>query len=84
MTISAPDGAILYKDESSKFVGHLNGYWAWDDSDRAWFYNSDDGNVYFWEFDGTKLTKTHWGYGKDKREIDRKIDQPTILYPYVD
>ena len=74
----------MYKDDSSKCVGWLNAYWAWDDSDRAWLYNSDNGRVYFWEFDGTNWIKTYWGYGKDHREIQREIEQPDVLYPYDD
>jgi hypothetical protein len=82
--ISKPDGTVLYKDDASEFGGGFNVYWAWDDADRVWLYNSDDSWVYFWEFDGTKWTKTRWGYGPDKREIDRNIEQPEILYPYGD
>jgi hypothetical protein len=84
VTISTPDGKILYKDDASEFGGTFNAYWAWDDADRVWFYNSDDSLVYFWEFDGSKWVKTYWGYGKDKRKIDRAIEQPAILYPYND
>ena len=84
VTISDSSGAVLYKDDSSKCVGWLNAYWAWDDSDRAWLYNSDNGRVYFWEFDGTNWIKTYWGYGKDHREIQREIEQPDALYPYDD
>lgn len=82
VTIATPDGKILYKDYASEFVGHLNVYWVWDADDRVWLYNSDDGQVYFWEFDGTKWVKTHWGSGKDQRKIDRAIDQPAILHPH--
>jgi len=82
ITIADSAGKQLYKDGSSKFVGHLNVYWVWDENDRVWLYNSDDGGVWFWEFDGTNWIKTYWGYGQDKREIDRKIDQPDALYPH--
>jgi len=84
VTISDTNGTVLYKDDSSECVGWLNSYWAWDDADRAWLYNSDNGRVYFWEPDGTNWTKTYWGYGKTNREIDRVIEQPDILYPYDD
>lgn len=84
VTISDTSGEVLYKDNSSECVGWLNAYWAWDNSDRAWLYNSDDGRVYFWESDGTNWTKMYWGYGKTNREIDRVIEQPDILYPYDD
>ena len=84
VTISDSNGTVLYKDNESECVGWLNAYWAWDDSDRAWLYNSDDGRVYFWELDGANWNKTYWGYGKDHREIERDINQPNILYPYDD
>jgi hypothetical protein len=84
VTISDANGTVLYKDESSKYVGHLNVYWVWDEADRAWLYNSDDGEVYFWEFDGTNWNKTNWGYGRTDRKIEREIEQPASLYPYKD
>jgi len=83
VTISDAQGKVLYKDDASKFGGGYNAYWAWDEEDRVWFFNSDDGEVYFWELDGGRWVKTHWGYGRDRREIDRKIDQPKVLYPYA-
>jgi hypothetical protein len=82
VTVSDPSGTQLYKDDSSEFVGHLNVYWMWDDADRAWLYNSDDGRVWFWEQTGTNWIKTYWGYGDTNREIDRVIEQPPTLYPY--
>lgn len=82
VTISDANGHPLYKDDASEFVGNLNVYWMWDDADRVWIYNSDDGGVWFWELDGTQWIKTFWGYGASDREIDRVIEQPPALYPY--
>jgi hypothetical protein len=55
VTITDPGGAILYKDEESTMVGYLNVYWGWDARDRAWVYNSDDGQVWRWE-----LARDEW------------------------
>jgi len=46
VTITDLSGKVLYKDEDSKLVGNLNVYWGWDDQDRAWVYNSDDGRIW--------------------------------------
>jgi len=50
VTIADSSGTVLYKDEDSTMVGTLNVYWGWDDQDRAWVYNSDDGRIWRWEF----------------------------------
>lgn len=49
VTITDPAGKVLYKDEDSRMVGSLNVYWGWDDQDRVWLYNSDDGRIWRWE-----------------------------------
>ena len=50
VTISGASGQVLFKDDS-RFVGNLNVYWCWDDHDRVWLENSDDGRTYYWELD---------------------------------
>ncbi len=65
VTIEDPEGNILYSDGSSEFVAGLNVYWCWDEEDRVWLYNSDDGRVWFWEAAGTEWRKTLWGCGSD-------------------
>jgi hypothetical protein len=49
VTITDQSGKLLYKDDESKMVGNLNVYWGWDDQDRVWVYNSDDGRIWRWE-----------------------------------
>jgi hypothetical protein len=49
VTIADSSGTVLYKDENSTMVGTLNVYWGWDDQDRVWVYNSDDGRIWRWE-----------------------------------
>ena len=86
VTIKDSIGKQLYKDTSSTFVGTLSVYWLWDDNDRVWLYNSDDGLVWFWELNGENWVKTNWGKinfnGKGEKRIERDIAQPEMLYPY--
>jgi hypothetical protein len=79
VTISNPEGDVLYKDDESEFVGYLKVYWIWDGNDRVWLYSSDTGNVFFWELVGDEWIKTRWGAAG--REIDRSIEPPVDLYP---
>ncbi|MGM0578304.1 MAG: hypothetical protein ACQEXJ_21450 [Myxococcota bacterium] len=72
VTIRTPAGEVLYRDESSEFVGHLDVYRAWDEDDRVWLYNSDDGSVWFWERDGERWEKRHGGFGADRTVIERR------------
>ncbi len=55
VTIADTSGTVLYKDEQSTMVGNLTVYWGWDDQNRVWLYNSDDGAVWRWE-----LTSEGW------------------------
>ena len=50
VTIADANGQVLFKDDS-RFVGNLNVYWCWDDHDRVWLRNSDDGRIHYWELD---------------------------------
>jgi hypothetical protein len=45
VTIKSPDGTLLDLDEDSRFLAGLNVDFSWDQEDRAWLYNSDDGGV---------------------------------------
>ena len=49
VTITDTNGTVLYKDDASEMVGNLNVYWGWDNQDRVWVYNSDDGKIWRWE-----------------------------------
>ena len=74
------NGQQLYKDDDSRFVGHLNVYWHWDGEDRVWLYNSDDGVVWFWEQVNGQWTKTRWGAGTE-RETKRELTPPIEVFP---
>lgn len=82
VTISDPQGNVLYKDESD-FMGHFNVYWCWDAEDKVWLYNSDDGRVYFWENINGKWRKDKWGHSHTK-ESDRDIHPPEQVYPHYE
>ena len=49
LTITDRTGKVLYKDDESRMGGRFNVYWGWDAQDRAWLYNSDDGQIWRWE-----------------------------------
>ena len=48
LTISDVNGNVLFKDDSD-FMARFNVYWSWDNQDRVWLENSDNGNTYYWE-----------------------------------
>jgi hypothetical protein len=81
VTISTADGnRVEYRDKDSKFLGWFNVYWCWDSADRVWLYNSDDGQVYFWEKAPDGWHKTWWGRGT-RGLIERDLAPPVELYP---
>ena len=80
VTIRNVNNKIEYKDKESNFLGHFNSYWVWDKDDRVWLYNSDNGNVYFWEKLNETWEKHHWGQNHT-RQISRDLNPPEILYP---
>jgi hypothetical protein len=49
VTIADPNGQVLYREPEECFHGIHSVYWVWDDKDRVWLYNSDDGAVYVYE-----------------------------------
>lgn len=85
VTIKDTEGNVLYRHEESDFLSHLSVYWTWDADDRVWLYNTDDGNVHFWESNGEVWSHSAWGYGRSTRSmhktIDRDIAPPDSLYP---
>jgi hypothetical protein len=59
VTISDAKGTVLFKDDSP-FQGRFNVYWYWDNNDRVWLKNSDNGNTYYWEIENGKWQRTQW------------------------
>ena len=80
VTISDRQGDVLYKDNTSTFVGYLMVYWIWDAADRVWLYNSDDGRTFFWELTDGKWVKKEWTKDEGERTV-RALAPPPSLYP---
>lgn len=72
VTISDTAGKQLHKDDS-KFIGTLNVYWCWDSADRVWLYNSDNGAVYFWQFEDGRWQRSPLAAGT--------VQPPDELFP---
>lgn len=79
VTISDPNGNILYRDPEEDFPGWFGTYWVWDEEDRVCLYGSDTGTVVYECVDGI-WTRREWGYGK-KGHGEKDIEPPESLYP---
>jgi hypothetical protein len=75
VTIRDNQGNLEYEDKQSDFVGWLSAYWIWDDQDRVWLYNSDDGRVFCWEKQGKRWKKI------PKVETEVGVEPPPELFP---
>lgn len=73
VTISDPNGEVVYTDKEETFPGWFGTYWVWDKQDRAWLYGSDAGIFFYENIDGN-WTKHNWGDGIG-------ITPPESLYP---
>lgn len=66
----------------TEFVPHLQIYWHWDDANRLWIYNSDDGSVHFAAFTDGEWRLRRWGYGHQRSAgSPSDFDPPAQLYP---
>ena len=63
VTIKGKDGSSFTED--TNFVGHLNVYWCWDESERLWVYNSDDGQLHYWQHDDSTWKHVEMGSTSD-------------------
>ena len=75
VTISDSSKKILYKDTEG-FPARFNVYWDWDNKNRIWLKNSDDGFVYYWELKNEGWNKILF----DSNQNDVKI--PEDFHPY--
>lgn len=80
VTISDPNGKVVYRDVEDKFAGIRNVYWTWGDGDIAWLYDSDDGSVYYYQCANGQWTRNRWGSGKTGY-AEQGIAPPVSLYP---
>ncbi len=60
--IRGADDGVVYKD-SQGFPARFNVYWAWDDSQRLWLYNTDDGTVWVYAQGADAWTRSLWERG---------------------
>ena len=79
VTISDPNGNILYRDPEEDFPGWFGTYWVWDEEDRVWLYGSDSG-TFFYECTDRIWTRHEWVYGKTVLG-EKYIGPPESLYP---
>jgi len=79
ITISDPNGKVLYRDPQEQFPGWLGAYWIWDDQDRVWIFSYDSGTVFFECSDGV-WTRHEWS-SKDEGHRQRGVSPPGSLCP---
>lgn len=78
VSIAGKDGSTF--DETTDFLGHFNTYWCWDDSERLWLYNSDDGCVHYWERRGPTWSHVELGHSGDLA-TSTTLNPPEALLP---
>lgn len=83
VTISDPNGVVLYRDPNEDFHGIHNIYWVWDDQDRVWLYNSDDGAEYFYVRTDSTWSRSRWGGGKPGQGVQPAAPPKALYPPYV-
>jgi hypothetical protein len=66
---------LLYADQDSDFLGRFNSYWNWDKNNRVWMYNSDNGEIDYWESRAGKWQKQTWN------QQDSSLEPPREMYP---
>lgn len=66
--ISDKNNKLLYIDTEG-FPARFNVYWIWDENDMVWLYNSDDGNIYYWENKNNKWQKNLYDQNSDSIEV---------------
>jgi hypothetical protein len=79
VTISDPNGEVVYRDPEEDFPGWFGTYWVWDEEDRVWLFGSDYGTVFYECADGI-WTRYQWGSGKTAH-VEKDIVPPESLYP---
>ncbi len=66
--VLAADGQRLFRDEEG-FPARFNVYWGWDDEQRLWVYNTDDGGVWVYS-EGPD------GWGREAWRPDGELEPP--------
>lgn len=64
LVIRNSEGNVLYEDEEGFVRTLLNSvYWRWDEANRIWLHNGDDGRLWFWEIQNGEWTKNPFESG---------------------
>jgi len=79
VTISDPNGNVLYRDPEEYFPEWFGTYWVWDEEDRVWLYGSDTGTFYYECVHGI-WTRRGWVNGKTGQG-EKEIGPPKSLNP---
>jgi hypothetical protein len=69
---------LLYVDQDSEFLGRFNSYWHWDKNNRVWLYNSDNGEIVFWEVLAGEWRKQRWDRTQGS---GASLKPPPEMYP---
>ncbi len=81
VTISDPNGNVLYRDAGKDFPGWFGAYWVWDHQDRVWIFSYDSGTVFFECVDGI-WTRHQW-WSENKKYKQRGISPPIFFIQNV-
>ena len=73
VTISDPNGNVIYQDEEQTFPAWFGTYWMWDQQDRMWIFGSDAGTYFYDNINGNWI--------KNDLSEDLGIVPPESLYP---
>jgi len=68
----------------TEFLPHLRIYWLWDDANRLWIYNSDDGGVHVLALENGRWDMRRWGHGHSpdrQSAVPDGLAPPASLYP---
>lgn len=78
VTIKDKDENLVYQDPEG-FFARFNVYWVWDEDNRVWLYNSDDGWIYYWQRMGNEWQKHRWNPDDPPEQVD--LIPPEDLFP---
>ena len=73
VTISDPNGKIIYQDREETFPAWFGTYWVWDKEDRVWLFGSDSGVFFYENIDGDWVRRDWYS--------ELGVSPPESLYP---
>ncbi len=78
VSILDPETQKTHQDPADVFEGAKPVSATWDEDNRPWLHDTNDGAVYFWEQKDGKWRRTRWGTN-DQKEIQRQMEPPEGL-----